>query len=431
MQFRRIRAAALTAAVLAVVVTGPSAQTSSSVTTPKQFFGFNIGDDYRLANYSQFSEYFHKLEKETNRMKVVEIGKTSEGRPHLMAIVSSPENMKKLDRYREISAQLAHAEGLTDDQARALAKEGKSIVWIDGGLHATEVLGAAQLTETIYQLVSRTDPETMRFLNDDIILFMHANPDGMELVSNWYMRHPEPQQRTIGAGAAALSTNTPATTTTATSTCRTWRRATNLLKVMYREWFPQIVYNHHQTGPGRHGDVRAAVPRSVQLQLRPAGAGRASSSSARRCTRASSRRTSPGVTDAQGLVILDVVQRRPAHGVLLPQHDRPADRDDRQPDADGNSVHSVDSSFRASNLLDPIEPQPWHFRQSIEYSMTANRAVLDIASTRAREPAVQFLQDGQERNRSWQPRHLDEPRRTEVQAATRRIGAAAARGDED
>ena len=74
------------------------------------------------------------------------------------------------------------AEGLTDDQARALAAEGKAVVWIDGGLHASEVLGAQQLIETVYQLVSRSDSETLRFLRDVIVLAVHANPDGHELV---------------------------------------------------------------------------------------------------------------------------------------------------------------------------------------------------------------------------------------------------------
>src|SRR6185295_13959132 len=123
--------------------------------------------------------------------------KTAEGRDQLMAIVTSPENHRNLARYKDISGKLAHAEGLTDDQARALASEGKAVVWIDGGLHATEVLGAAQLIETVYQLVSKSDPETMRFLNDCIILAVHANPDGMELVSNWYMKDADTLKRNM------------------------------------------------------------------------------------------------------------------------------------------------------------------------------------------------------------------------------------------
>ena len=121
-----------------------------------------------------------------------------------MAIVTSPENHKKLARYKEISARLAHAEGLTDAQARALAKEGKAVVWIDGGLHATEVLGAQQLGEIVYQMVSGNDDETTRILNDVIILFVHVNPDGNDLVADWYMRTPGSEAAHAERPAATL-----------------------------------------------------------------------------------------------------------------------------------------------------------------------------------------------------------------------------------
>ena len=130
---------------------------AQKITTPKEFFGKNIGDDYFLANYDQFTEFWRKLDAESDRMRVVEIGKTAEGRAQLMAIVTAPANFAKLDRYKEIAQRLAKAEGIDSATARALAKEGKAVVWIDGGLHATEVLGAHQLMETSYQFVSRTD----------------------------------------------------------------------------------------------------------------------------------------------------------------------------------------------------------------------------------------------------------------------------------
>src|SRR5438105_7461421 len=177
------------AVALALVATAP-AQNGRRLTTPKEALGFEVGDDYQLATYTQLSAWWPKLAAESDRMKLVEIGKTEEGRPQWMAIITSPENHKKLARYKEIARKLALAEGLTDDEARALAHEGKAVVWIDGGLHATEVLGAHQLMEFVYEMVTRNDPETMRILNDVVILATHANPDGMELVSNWYMRLP-------------------------------------------------------------------------------------------------------------------------------------------------------------------------------------------------------------------------------------------------
>ncbi len=175
----------------------PAADAAPRITTPKEEFGFNLGDDYQLATYTQLGTYWAKLAKESPRMKLVEIGKTEEGRPHWMAIVTSPENQKNLEHHREISYKLAHAEGLTEDQAHALAAEGKAVIWIDGSLHATEVVGGQQLMEMVYQMVSRTDPETMRLLNDVIILFVDANPDGHELVANWYMREKDPLKRSM------------------------------------------------------------------------------------------------------------------------------------------------------------------------------------------------------------------------------------------
>src|SRR5687768_9931247 len=172
-----------------------AAQTAPRVTTPMQEFGHNFGDDYFLASYKQISAYWQKLARESDRMVLDTIGQTAEGRPQLMAIVTSPANHRNLARYKEISRRLALAEGLTDEQARALAKEGKAVVWIDGGLHASEVLGAQQLGEMVYQMVSRTDPETMNILDNVIILFVHANPDGNDLLAEWYMREPVPERR--------------------------------------------------------------------------------------------------------------------------------------------------------------------------------------------------------------------------------------------
>src|SRR5258708_3189288 len=134
------------------------AQPLTNIPTPKSHFGFSIGDNYQLATYTQTEAYLKKIAAASDRARYTVIGKTEEGRDQLMLIVSSPDNLKKLDHYKTISQQLAHAEGLTDEQAHALAAEGKAVVWIDGGLHATEVVGTQELIEIAYQLLSRKDP---------------------------------------------------------------------------------------------------------------------------------------------------------------------------------------------------------------------------------------------------------------------------------
>ncbi len=243
----RVLRGLLAAGVLGLCAGAAAAQTAN-ITTPKEQFGFNLGDDYQLTNYTQLSEYWHKLASQSDRMKLTEIGKTAEGRPQYMAIVTSPENLKMLDHYKEISRKLALAEGLSDEEAHALASEGKAVVWIDGGLHASEVECAQALTEMIYQMVSRKDPETMRLLNDVIILFVQDNPDGQELVANWYMRNPEPTKRT-DAGLPRLWHKYIGHDNNRDFFMCNMPESTNINRVLYLEWFPQIMYNHHQTGP--------------------------------------------------------------------------------------------------------------------------------------------------------------------------------------
>ncbi|HEX6214963.1 MAG TPA: M14 metallopeptidase family protein, partial [Vicinamibacterales bacterium] len=236
----------ITAAVASISLVVPSAQTA--VTSPKTQFGFNLGDDYQLVNYTQLADYWRKLDAESDRMVLQEIGKTSEGRPHLMAIVTSPANHKQLAKYRDISRRLALAEGIADEQARAMARDGKAVVWIDGGLHANETLGAQQLTQMVYEMTSRTDPETMRFLDDCIVLFVHANPDGHELVANWYMRNQDPKART-SAGLPRLYHKYIGHDNNRDFFASTQAETENINRVLYHEWLPQILYNHHQSGP--------------------------------------------------------------------------------------------------------------------------------------------------------------------------------------
>ena len=372
---RTARYAGVLGAVL-LTAAAATAQTAT-VTSPKQHFGFNIGDDYHLATYTQFVEYWQKLDKESDRLKVVEIGRTAEGRPQLMAIITSPENHAKLDRYKQISKQLALAEGLTDEQARALAREGKAVVWFDGGLHATEVLGAHQLLETVYQLVSRTDAETVRFLNDLVILAVHANPDGMELVSNWYMRTQNPQERS-SSGIPRLYQKYIGHDNNRDFYMSTQPETTNMNRVLYHEWFPQIMYNHHQTGP--QGTVMFAPPFRdpfnynfdplVPAQLDLVGAAMHSRFAAE---------GKPGVTSKRGANystwwnggLRTTVYFHNMIGLLTETIGNPTPM--RIPFLPNRLLPD-------SNLHYPIEPQEWHFRQSVDYSVTANYAVFDIAS---------------------------------------------------
>ena len=113
----------------------------AAVPTPQSHLGFTPGDDYKLADYQDISSYFQKLSRTSDRILLAEFGKTAMGKPMYIAYISAPENLKKLDLYRGISRRLALGEP-DEAEARKLAAQGKAIVWIDSGLHASEVAPA-------------------------------------------------------------------------------------------------------------------------------------------------------------------------------------------------------------------------------------------------------------------------------------------------
>ncbi len=366
------------AALVALPTAAPATSaTQTRVTSPKEALGFDIGDDYHLATYTQLEAYWARLARQSRRVVLQEIGKTAEGRPQLMAIVTSPENHKRLSRYKEIARRLALAGGLTDEQARGLAAEGRAIVWIDGGLHATEVLGAHQLMELVYEMASRDDPETRRILNDVILLAVQANPDGMELVSGWYMREPDTLRRSIDH-IPRLYQKYIGHDNNRDFYMVSQPETENLARVMVREWFPQIVYNHHQTGPP--GTVLFAPPFRdpfnyhydplIPLGIEMVGAAMHARLAAEGKPGATMRsgslystwwngglRTTAYFHNMIGLLTETIGNPTPIEIPFIPDRELPK-----------------------GDLAYPIEPQRWRFRQSIDYSLTMNRAVLDFAS---------------------------------------------------
>ncbi len=238
----------LTLMIFCFVLIVNTSQSQNRITTPIEQFGYDIGADYRLINYTQIIAYWEKLDAESDRMKLVDIGPTAEGRRQYMAILSAPDNLKNIEHYRQISEKLALAKDLTNEEAKSLAVEGKAVVWIDGGLHATEVVGSHQLMKLAYDMVSKNDAETMRILNDVILLAVFANPDGLELISDWYMRNEDEKKRST-SGLPRLYQKYVGHDNNRDSYMATQPETENMSRIMYKEWYPQLMYNHHQTGP--------------------------------------------------------------------------------------------------------------------------------------------------------------------------------------
>ena len=370
----RILAAIVIASAL---LGGPAAAHTDHITSPNAAFGHDVGDDYQLINYRQFEAYLHTLAAQSDRMKLMEVGKTTEGRTQYVAAVSSPANIARLDHYRDIARRLAKADGVDEAEARALAAEGKAVVWIDGGLHATETVPPQALIAAVPEWVTAQDPEALRVLDDVIILFAPLNPDGWDLVADWYMREADPEKREFASlprlyqAYVGHDNNRDYYLSAMTET-------TNVNRMLFREWFPQIVYNHHQPAPAGTvvfmppfrdpfnynydplamttlSEVAAAMHNRLVAEGKPGATMR--SGAPYSTWNNGMERSITYFHNAIGLLTEITGHPTPSRIALVP-----------------------DNQLPRNDLPAPIAPQTWRFRQSIDYSLSINRAVLDYAS---------------------------------------------------
>jgi hypothetical protein len=360
----------LASAALSAVAAEPK------ITPAKALIGFAIGEDYKMANYTQISALLQKWDAESDRLKVVSIGLTEEGRPQYMAIITSPENHKKLEYYREISVKLSRAE-IPEAEARKLAKEGKAVVWVDGGLHATETVNSQSLAEMVYQMVSRTDDETLRFLDDVILLMPVPNPDGVELVANWYMRNEDPQQRSF-AGLPRLYQKYAGHDNNRDSIMMNLKETTNQNRVLFIEWNPQLMHNVHQTGPA--GAVVFIPPfrdpfnyhfdSYIPVGIEQVGAAMHARLVSQGLGGSAMRAAAPYSTWFNGGMRTATYFRNQI-GILT--------------EIIGGPTPTAIPLIAAKQLPSgdwplPIKPQVWHYRQSIDYMMELERAIVDYGS---------------------------------------------------
>src|SRR5579871_4874882 len=161
---------------------------AQEITTPEKFFGFQLGADKHMARWDKIVDYFHVLEKESGgRMKVVNMGPTSEGNPFLMVVITSPANMAKLEHLREVNLKISDSRGLTEAQVKSLVGEAKAVVVQSMSMHATEIGGAQMAPELAYDELARKDEEAQRIMDNVIsILVPCFNPDGEIMVTDWY-----------------------------------------------------------------------------------------------------------------------------------------------------------------------------------------------------------------------------------------------------
>lgn len=365
---------------------------AATVPTPKAHLGYTPGDDYKLADYTDVSSYFHKLAATSQRLKLVEFGRSSEGRPMLVAFISSEANLARLSQIQEISRRMALGQA-SPEQAARLSTEGRAVVWIDSGLHASEVAPVQQSFDLAYRLVTGTDEETRRIRDHVVVMQVPViNPDGLDAVVHWYRKNvgtpyetaPLPQLYQKYAGhdnnRDYFMLNLPET-----------RHVTRML---FEDWFPQIVYNQHQSPPF---PARIFVPPYAEPQNPniPATVMEGIHLIGSTMKERFAREGKSGVISYHGYDAWwnGGLRSAPAfhnmHGILTetagyaygtPHTYKAEDL----PLRFGNGMPTRESSVFYQR---PWKGGRWTVRDAIDYMLTADFAILDLASTRS----AQFL----------------------------------------
>lgn len=241
-------------------------QQASAITPPEKFFGFQMGADRKLANWDKLYEYYQLIAKSSNKVKLVELGKTSEGRPYIALFISSPANLAKLEQYRQMNATLGDPRGVPEAEIKKIVAEGKAVIIQSFGLHSTEVAAAQTAAEFVYDSVSRSDEEATRILDNVIsIVAPSINPDGTQMVGDWYMKYVGTEYE--GANPPSLYQKYAGHDNNRDGFALNLPESQHLAKLMYRDWLPQAYVDHHQMGGG---NARLYIPPYAE-PIRPDG----------------------------------------------------------------------------------------------------------------------------------------------------------------
>lgn len=219
-----------------------------SVTPPEKFFGFKIGDDRKLARWDKIVEYFKLVASESNRVIVEEVGKTTEGNPFVVAYISSPENLARLDEIRRISCALANPDTLPDpEEVEKLVERGRAVVVVTNSMHSTEVGGTQMSIELLYKLATSDDPEVAEILREVVVILVPSqNPDGQITVVDWYYKTLDTEYE--GTSPPWLYHKYCGHDNNRDAYALNLVESQYIAKIAYREWCPQVYVDNHQMG---------------------------------------------------------------------------------------------------------------------------------------------------------------------------------------
>ena len=225
----------------------------NDIPSPEQFFGFRMGTDRKLARWDKIIDYYRILDERSDKIKVMKLGKSTEGNPFLLAIVSSPENMENLDALKKIGPTLAYSEELPQEDVERLVKEGKAVMAMSMSIHANEVGGAQMAPELVHELITCKSPEIQKILDEVVLLLVPcANPDGNIMVVDWYNEWLDTEYE--GVNLPWLYHKYVGHDNNRDLVLLNMVETRMMAKVLFEEWFPVafIDYHHYGSYGGRY-----------------------------------------------------------------------------------------------------------------------------------------------------------------------------------
>ncbi len=225
----------------------PVRAVAAEIPTPESVLGFEVGADRKLADWTQIVDYFHRLDEASGRITVEEVGKTTQGRPFLVAIITSEANMGRLEEIRQANLRLADPRGLDPKEAQRLIATGKTIVAHNHGIHSTEVAATQTSMQLAWELATTSDPALLEVLDKTVIVMLPShNPDGTQMVTEWY-------RKSLGEAWEGRGIPFLYNQYVGHDNNRDWYMFSQVesqltVKYVYDRWRPQIVHDLHQMG---------------------------------------------------------------------------------------------------------------------------------------------------------------------------------------
>ncbi len=244
--------------LIAGCLLAPQASAQSSVITPEKHFGFVPGSDYMLFNYEELIDYLMKLDKASPMLKMVEIGQSPMGKKMYIAFISSENNIKNLDKLRDINKALALDPDLSEKEQLEYISNGKVFVLATLSMHSTEVAPSQAAPLIAYELITTDDPLITRYLDDVVYMMVpNHNPDGMDMVVENYKKYKGTQYE--GASLPGVYHKYVGHDNNRDFVSLTQEDTRAISRIYSLDWFPQVAVEKHQMGSN---GIRYYVPPS-------------------------------------------------------------------------------------------------------------------------------------------------------------------------